>query len=127
MVGLMILQEKAKATEAYRAKLIEGMNGPLIMDFREGINNLRERALEIVDTTVSHKATTLTAPMRLLAYQIVVLGNLGTLPSYKRQGTGTALTRCKPTHCAAGSQRSPESSSARDRGRTTSSFSLSET
>ena len=45
MVGLMILQEKAKATEAYRAKLIEGMNGPLIMDFREGINNLRERAL----------------------------------------------------------------------------------
>lgn len=41
----MALQEKAAATEAYRAKLIDGMNGPLLMDFRESISDMRERAL----------------------------------------------------------------------------------
>lgn len=41
----MVLQEKAVATEAYRAKLVDGMNGPLVMDFREEINDMRERAL----------------------------------------------------------------------------------
>lgn len=41
----MCVQEKAAATEAYRAKLLEGMNAPLVMDFREAINEMRERAL----------------------------------------------------------------------------------